>query len=412
MSLKLVLSAVSAAVLGVGLVMTAGINDAGNRTVVQYPNGTLLVKFTPGYYLKWFGESTTYRDVITFDYDKGVPDGYSSLDQQGIAVRYQDGGTGTIYGKVRFSLPNDEGTMLSLHKAFRSNDGVGNKLLKAVTEESMNLTAGLMSSEAAYAEKRGTFTQWAEMQIKGGKFKTELTQVRTQDEVTGKYVTKNIPEISFGEDGLPIQYVSDFTAYGINVTGFQVTDWNFETTTLTQISEKRKQTMKIITAKATAEAAKQEAITAEEQGKANVMTAQYTEEVEKIKQVVIAEREAEVAVIAAKQQVDVAAQNKLQAEQKKLAAVEYKEEQILIGEGDGERKRLVFEADGALQQKLETYENVNALYADAVSKQKWVPEVQMGATTSGGEGSAAMTLIDMLNVKTAKDLSLDMSLPK
>ncbi len=36
------------AIVGMLLIMSAGINDAGNRTVVQYPTGKLLVKFTPG----------------------------------------------------------------------------------------------------------------------------------------------------------------------------------------------------------------------------------------------------------------------------------------------------------------------------------------------------------------------------
>ncbi|MCK5353552.1 MAG: hypothetical protein KAJ63_00425, partial [Methyloprofundus sp.] len=52
--------------VGLLLAMSAGINDAGNRTVVQYPTGTLLVKFTPGIYMKWFGTSTEYRDVLTY----------------------------------------------------------------------------------------------------------------------------------------------------------------------------------------------------------------------------------------------------------------------------------------------------------------------------------------------------------
>ena len=55
--------------------------------------------------------------------------GEATIDQEGIPVRYQDGGTGTIYGKARFNLPQDEKTMLELHKAFRTNKGVALKLL-------------------------------------------------------------------------------------------------------------------------------------------------------------------------------------------------------------------------------------------------------------------------------------------
>jgi len=397
------------------LALSAGINDAGNRTVVQYPTGKLLVKFTPGIYMKWFGTTTVYRDVLTYDYDKTNSRKTASIDQAGISVRYQDGGTGTVYGKARFSLPNDEDTMLSLHKAFRSNQGVAYKLIKTVTEEGMNLTAGLMSSEAAYTEKRSIFTQWSSEQISGGKYQTELKQISTVDESTGKRVVKNIPVITYGEDGRPVHLKSDLKEYGISVNGFQITDWNFEQKTLNQISTKREATMAIITAKANAERAKQDALTAEEQGKANVMTAKYEKEVEKERAVVVAEQNKEVAIIRAKQLVDVAEQQKLEAEQKKLAAAEYKQEQILRGEGDGEYKRLVMEADGALAQKLMTYEAVMNRFAEAIEKQKWVPEIQMGMTSNGSAvegGSSATALIDMLSVKTAKDLALDLSLPK
>jgi len=406
-SIKFFVISVFVIIAIVVLFMAFGINNAGHRTVVQYPTGKLYVKFSPGIYPIWFGTTEIYKDVITFDYDKTTAEVDSSIDQQGISVRYQDGGTGTVYGKARFTLPADEVTMLHLHKAFRSNRGVSQKLIKSVTEEGMNLTAGLMSSEEAYAEKRSIFTQWSNQQISKGKFQTKLEKVKTVDENTGKTVTKNIPVISYGKNGLPIHNTSDLTDYGIGVNGFQITDWDFEPKTLQQIATKREATMAIITAKANAERAKQDAITAEEQGKANVMTAKYEKEVVKEQAIVDAERAKQVAVIAAQQQVEVARQQKLEAEQKKLAAAEYKQEQILRGEGDGEYKRLVMQADGALQQKLETYQRVMGYFANAIEKQKWVPEIQMGGNGAKG-GDAAMALIEMLSIKTAKDLALDL----
>ena len=400
-------------ILFVGVILVSfmafGINNAGHRTVVQYPTGTLYVKFSPGIYPQWFGTAEVYNDVITFDYDKTDSDVGSSINQVGISVRYQDGGTGSVYGKARFSLPSDEDTMLHLHKAFRSNRGVSQKLIKSVTEEGMNLTAGLMSSEEAYAEKRSIYTQWSSQQISMGKFQTKLEKVSTFDESTGKTVTKNIPVISYGDNGLPIHLDSDLADYGITVNGFQITDWDFEPKTLQQIATKREATMAIITAIANAERAKQDAITSEEQGKANVMTAKYEKEVIKEQAIVDAQRQKEVAVISAEKNVEVARQIKLEAEQKKLAAAEYKQEQILRGEGDGAYKRIVMQADGALAQKLVTYERVMNRFASAIEKQKWVPEIQMGdANTSGGNN--AMTLIEMMGVKAAKDLSLDMKI--
>lgn len=416
----IIMSFVGAIALLIIGALTFGINDAGYRTVIQYPNGNVNIKFEPGIYFTWFGKTTIYKDVITFDFDKEVISPKSvtlTTNGAGIQVRYQDGGTGNVFGKARFALPNNEKEMFLLHKEFRSGVGVAAKIIKSVTEESMNLTAGLMSSEEAYAEKRSTFSQWARDQISRGNFKTELKRIRTVDEATNKSVIKNVPVIAYNEKGLAEHEPSDLLKFGITVSGFQVTDWGFEPRTLQQIAAKREATMAIITAIANAERAKQDAITIKEQGIANVTQAKYEKEVEKERAVVQAEKEKEVAVIKAEQLVDVAEQQKLEAEQKKLAAVEYKEEQILRGEGDGEYKRLVIEADGALAQKLETYEHVHARYAGAVGQHKWVSDIAVGSCGANGSSGAngasnAMDLIELLTVKTAKDLSLDMSIVK
>ncbi|MBM75214.1 MAG: hypothetical protein CMK59_07420 [Proteobacteria bacterium] len=391
--------------------MLFGVNDAGHRTVIQYPTGSLVVRFEPGIYTLWLGQSTIYKDVITFDFDKEDSVTEASIDQKGISVRYQDGGTGTIYGKARFNLPQDEATMLELHKGFRSNNGFAMKLLKTVTEEAQNLTAGLMTSEEAYTEKRGTFIEWSRDQLQNGKYKTRLKEISETDAATGKTIIKKIPVIDFTEANLPIHLDNDLKTYGVSVSGYQITDWDFEKKTLDQISAKREATMAIITAKANAERARQDAITAEEEGKANVMKAKYEKEVEKERAIVDAQKLKEVAVISAAQKVEVASQVRLEAEQKKLAANEYKQEQILRGEGDAAYKRLVMQADGALQQKLDAYVKINERYAQALEKQKWVPEVVMGGD-GGSSGSSATDMMNLLMMKTARELSLDMSIKK
>ena len=396
--------------------LSAGINNNGERTVVQWPTGTTFVKFTPGLYFKFFGRTWEYHDVITMDFDKTTASEEATLDQAGIPVRYRDGGTGTIYGKARFALPADEPSMIKAHKAFRSNAGLAQKLLKSVTEEGMNLTAGLMTSEEAYDTQRAVFIQWSEQQISGGKFQTELDERTETDLVTSKTITKKVPVIKYGEDGKMIQLDSDLEEYSIEVIGYQITDWGFEPKTLDQIADKRKATMGIITAKANAERAKQDTITAEEEGKAAAMKSRYEQEVKKAKAVVVAKQEKEVAEIAAAQKVEVAKQTKLEAEQLKLAAKEYKQEQTLRGEGDGAYKKIVMEADGALGEKLKAYIEVNRRYAEAVEQQKWVPDIQFnsgsgnGSSVSGGANQAT-ALIDLLTAKTAKEISLDLSVP-
>lgn len=409
--------------------MTFGINDAGQRTVIQYPSGTIQVKFEPGLYAQWFGKTTEYSDVLTFDFDKDQ-DGTSAIEQNGIQVRYQDGGTGTVYGKARFRLPSDLESMKDIHKEFRTNDGVSHKLIKSVVEETMNHTAGLMSSEQSYAEMRGTYAEWARDQLERGKYQTQQNEITTveagfefcleptltkdqEDECENvKRTTKIVPVIRY-VDGLPVHTDSDVEAYSIDVSGFQMVDWDYEKKTLDQIAAKREATMAIITSKANAERAKQDAITAEQQGLANVQVAKYEKEVEKTKAVVDAQREKEVAVVAAQRGVEVAEQQKLEAEQLKLAAAEYKQERILRGQGDAAYKKAVLEADGALQQKLETYERVAIGVAKELSKQKWSPEIVMGGGDSGNTGvSQVDAFMQMLTTNAAKELALDMKIKK
>jgi hypothetical protein len=429
MNLKVAGVAVSV-LAGLGLVtMTAGFNQAGYKTVVQTWSGSLFVKADPGMYLKWFGTATEYPDFLTFDFDQKTDnDDGRSITQQGIEVQYQEGGKGHVFGQVRFELPKDEKTMIELHKAYRSPTGIAYKLIKPSVEQVADLTAKLMTSDESYMEKSSIYNTWARDQLVKGVFRTKLEGRRVKaDDVIGAPTTgtgdagsdgtiwKEVPVIATDDAKNPIHESSDLDKYSVTLSTFQVTGRNYEQKTIDQIDKRREANMEIITAKANAERAKQDAITAEEVGKRNVKVAEYEKMVEKEKAVVDAEKAKEVATIAAKQKVSVAEQEKLEQEQKKLAAGEYKQAQTLRGEGDAAYKKAVLEADNALAQKLETYEKVMGTFATEFGKQKWVPDIQFGqqAGSSGTDQvNNANQLIDMLAVKTAKDLNLDMNIGK
>lgn len=386
-----------------------GINQAGYRQVIQYPWGSTSVKFEPGIYFNWFGPTWEYKDAITYSFNKGEDSRGASVTTPPISVRYQDGGTGGVIGNVRVILPSDEKNMLALHKEFRSHDSVSNNLVKTTIEQAMNLTAGLMSSEESYAEKRETFGSWAELQAKEGTFQT--VQVEKRQVVEGnEEKIEWVPTIKYSKaTGQPLHNTSPFKRYGITVSQFQVTDWDYEQKTLKQINDKREATMGIITAKANAERARweKEQITAE--GEKEVERVRLTKEQEKIQAVVDAEQKEEVAIIAARQEVEVNKQNKLAAAEDVEAAKLQAQAIETRSRAEADAKKRMMVADGALDKKLNTYERVSQMYANAMAQQKWVPDVQMGA--SSGQGGAASTMIDALTVKTLKDLSLDMSVP-
>jgi regulator of protease activity HflC (stomatin/prohibitin superfamily) len=121
------------------------------------------------------------------------------------------------------------------------------------------------------------------------------------------------------------------------------------------------------------------------------------------KEVTKAEQEKKVAETLAEQRLAVAELDTKAAQQFKLA-------ETLKGEGEAARRKLVMEADGALEKKIEAYIEVNKFYAEAIAKHEgaWVPSVVMGGTTQAS-GSGATDLINLLSIKAAKDLSLDMN---
>lgn len=417
---KVILPIIGGIVFTAFALSTVGINDAGYRTVIQYPNGGINIKFDPGWYFDWGGRTTVYKDVITYDFDEELNDDdeAGTIETQGIKVRYQDGGEGAVFGKVQFTLPDDEVTMRELHNTYRSNNGLANKLLKPVTREAAQLTAGLMTSEEAYAEKRADYGNDTRAQVENGKYRTRL-ETKTVDVATGRFDENGapvmdtqetkVPVIMMGSDGLPRHEKSAIKDLGLGIVGFQITNWAFEQRTLDQIQAKRQANMAIITAQANANKAEFEKLEVIAEGQKNVEASRYEEEKEKIRQIVIAEREASKRVIEAQANVSVNEQNKLAAAEDLEAAKLEKQATIARGEGEARAKELVMQADGALQRKLDAYVAVQQRFAEAIEKQSWVPHISMGGNGSANGGENASQLIQLLEAKTAKDLSLDTS---
>ncbi len=402
-----------------------GINDAGYYTVVQYPWGTINVVTTPGWYAQMCGKTTVYHKEGTYAFilptkadletKQEIPatkdESLSSVATQALPVRYNDGGTGHIYGKARFRMPGEEQDILKIHYAFRSYEHLVDALYKVTTQNIMNLTASLMSSEESYTTTKEKFQRWAEDQMVLGPYETDTLKLRVEGH-TGKTEEIEKATIKYGQDGKPLHGKSPFADYKITVTQVQVTNWTYEVKTLDQIQNKRTALMAIVQAKAEAEKALQEKITAEAKGLANVMTAKYEREVEKTREMVDAEKVKAVAIIDAtkfvevnKQKLEASKLDRATAEQEKMATIER-------GRGDAEARKLKMEADNALEQKLKAYVEVNKNYADAIARYtgQWVPSIVMGQK-DGKTGTGAQELIDLLTAKTAKDIGLDLTVP-
>ena len=368
-------------VIGLIVLLTGvSVNDNGYRTVVQYPTGTTFVKSEAGMYLTMWGTETVYPDNITFDF------------QEGLDVRYQDGGKGTVEGIARFSLPNDEPTMLELHKAFRSADGLRSKMLYTTVQEALNLSAGLMTSEEAYAEKRSMFGDLAKDQVANGKFKTVL-EAKNVTLADGTVQKTNIPVIQKNEDGTTSHYSSDLKDYGIHTSSFQVKEWHFEPKTLAFIDSKRDANMAIITAQASTKKSEQEKLQVIAEGQKAVAAAKYKEEEKKITAEVQAERIKSVALIEASQQTAkakeltaAAVETTKQKAQLALAAIEEGKAIRTIADAEAHARKVKIEADNALQMRLDNDLAKTQSIADAIKNMK-VPTTMI---VGGKDGAGSM----------------------
>lgn len=376
--------------------------DAGEIVVIQSPiDGTLKVVTDPGPTWQGWGKVTAYarRQQILFQRTKG--------DDGSIQVRFNDGGHANVSGIVSWEMPLAAEAVIRLHKEFSSVEAIDRQLVQPAIIKAFYLTSPLMSSTESYASRRTEFLQLFEDQLRNGVYKTRTVSVKEPDAVTGIEKTVSKVELIMDDKGTPVRAEdSAFAIYKISVLPATITALDYDPEVEKQISQQRDAVLSVQSAQANAKKAEQDAITAEQSGKAQAAVARATQEAIKATAVTKAEQERDVATLNAQQQRDVA---KLEQE----AAGFTKQRDILLGEGEAERKRLTMNADGALQQKLDAFVKINGFYADAMARYQGalVPSVVMGQG-AGATVSGAQQFMEMLTAKTMKDLALDMTLPR
>ena len=378
--------------------------------------GKMSAKMTPGIWPQLFGDIDPWPKAETFFFTADKDTEEDSSTDLSIVVRFNDGSTANISGTCRVVMPVTEKEAIELttvrgHKTYKD---VEQKLILPTVRNVLRSTANLMTARESYNEKRLDYISWAKDQIENGVYKTQEEVKEVEDLVTGEKTWKAVKVIRKDEAGNFMYEDNPLAGTGIKLDNFEIKNFDYEDKVKQQIAKQQTARMNVETAKAEAEEARQNELKAIAEGKKNVAVAKYEKEEEKIRAVVDAEKDKQTAVIAAQKKVEVAAQAKLEAEQYKLQQAEIKQANILEGEGLAEKKRLILEADGALQQKLDAYVQVNQYYADAIKNYtgNWVPTTILGGGGEGQYNNGSQALIDMLTVKTAKDLALDTQIKK
>lgn len=266
-------------------------NKFGNYQIKQAAmTGTISVRNEPGFY--WQGGGS----IVTYPVSEDV-----NFETENLKVRFNDGSVASVVGTVKFKLPTDPEKQKELHRDYGNYDNVEKNLIVRNVSEALSNTAIYMVAEDSYASGRAVFSDLAMQQLKDGIFKTSTKTVEVIDTDGTKFKKKEI-RVVYDENGNPvIQKPSLLKHYGIEILQFVVNDFEYDEKIKDLIARKKDAEQNKVVAMANAEKAKQDAITAEEQGKARVAEARANAEVEKITAVVEAQKKAEVAELEAKQ---------------------------------------------------------------------------------------------------------------
>jgi regulator of protease activity HflC (stomatin/prohibitin superfamily) len=291
------------------------VNNAGYYQVIQAAvTGKMSVRATPGLYAQLFADVITYQISDMYYFSKLDIEGGSGIEADPIKVRFNDGGTAEISGSIKFRLSMIADDQLQLHEDFKGYDAVKQDLVRQVVTEALMQTATLMKAEESYSTRRSEFTALAEGQIRDGIYATIAQEKKMLDAEGNEFIDRTV-FVKMDEVNSPeIRKLSPFKRYNIEVLQFVIKDIDFDDTIDALIAKKKEAEQEKVVARAKAEKAKQDAITAEEQGKARIAQAKADEEVEKIKAVTQAQKEYEVAKL-----------NRLKAEEQAAADLTKKE---------------------------------------------------------------------------------------
>jgi regulator of protease activity HflC (stomatin/prohibitin superfamily) len=407
MTNKQIVALVLAGLLLVGLLCSIGSLfenlDAGSVMVIQSPvSGDLAWYTAQGVKWQGFGKVTKYQKRSQLWFSTKSDQGKTA--DESIKIRFNDGGHAQVSGGISWEIPLADKELGDIHTKFGSQLALEQQLVRTIIEKSIYMTGPLMSSQESYASRRNELLYLIEDQIQNGICLTKTTQEKTKDPITGVEKTVALVSLVTDKEGKPKRAESSpLTEFGIKAFNLSINEVKYDEQVEGQIQQQQKATMQVQIAMANSKEAEQRALTTVKQGEADAAKAEWEQKTIAAKAIELANQEKKVAETLAQQKLAV-------AELDAKAAAQFKLAETLRGEGEAARRKLVMEADGALEKKLEAYTTVNKYFADAIARHQgaWVPSVVMGGN-NGQAGGGAVDLISLLTAKAARDLSLDMT---
>lgn len=359
------------------------VEDVDNKNIVinQVPiSGTMDVWTEPGMHAQKFGNITTYSKAEQFNF--GVGGGAP------ISITFNDASNGSIYGSLRVKLPTDREHMLRIHTDYPGMNRVMEDLVLPTVNKVVYASGPLMSAFESYAEKKNNLIEYITDQLNNGVYTTTISIVEVVDPVTREKKQQKIADLIPDESaagGYRRSEKSPFEYYGIEIGQVSVAKIDYEKRVQDQIAQQQEANMAVATARSKSLAAQQEAIRAEEEGKAAAAKAKWEQEKVKAVEVTKAEQEYEVARLAAL---------KANEEAKKIRAE---------GEAEAAAARAKVSAGLSPQEKAEWD------YKKAVGVAQALSGIKLPTYVVAGGNGSQNNAMDAMGLKMMKELVDNMS---
>jgi len=337
-----------------------------------------------------------------------------------------------ISATARFMLPSDQDSFLAIARQYRSPDNLIRTTLLPAFRETLQANAALMGAEDYFAGKRTEFNIDFEEQLKNGLYLVQRKEVVVQNVQNAGPASANASlegeQTSFGDDskvifvvekivdksGVPIRKVQSYAALGIIVVESRITDVVPNNKFLERMSLKQKASADRAIAREQRIQEEEQKLLAEAKGEREVAERKASSLVIQIEKTTDAETTKQLAITKANQQKESAEIDKQRSEILLVKARIDAQAVQVAADAEAYRKREVLRADNALAQKLAAYVEVQKAYAVAFATRK-VPTTTFstgGADGGYAQGSDVQSFINILTMKAARDLDVDLSVAK
>ena len=402
-------------------------NEAGYQTHVRTIMGTEKVLTDVGYDTKWFGKATPWKQAQTLQFSIVNPGDRSPEVDDGLGVdNYKVVFLGNVDGVVeastRVRMPVGD-QFLQIAREYRTPENFLQLAVVPAVKETLQTTASLMTADDYFAGARSEFGSNFEDQLRNGQYAVKRKEVQKtvekirnegEDVAPGTGVdgeqkrTEFVTEKETDRAGLEIRKPQQFINLGAEVVEARITN-------ILPNEQFRARMVKVQTAQADLAIARQNRL--KEQEEKLLVTARGEKNVEEKRQEVLRNQTEQttnaqtaklLAITAATQQEESAKIARRTAaellEKAKIDALATK----TSADAEAYAKQAVIEADGALDKKLAALVDINGVWARAAAEAP-VPSVMMGGSDAAtGRQSEIGQLMQVMAVKAAKDLSVDL----